>query len=166
MPYRLIDPLELSKLAEICEKENQQWITSFNKKRANQLDDAAQALHSEIFNEIDCLQCANCCKSISPTLYDKDIERLAKSFKIKPSAFINKYIRIDEENDYVFSQTPCPFLNHDNYCQVYDNRPKACREYPHTNRPRFYQILKLTQKNTHVCPAAYYVMKGLKEKGL
>lgn len=165
MSYRMILPEELRKLAEKAEKGNMQWTASFHKKKSNVLDNEAQRLHREIFNEIDCLQCANCCKSISPTLYDKDIERLAKALRMKPSEFIDQYLQIDEDKDYVFRQTPCPFLDNKNYCLVYENRPKACREYPHTDRPRFYQILKLTVRNTFVCPAAYYVMDELKKGG-
>ena len=163
MAYSLIKPEELKKLAEKAEKSNLQWVSAFNKKQANKLDDKAQSLHHEIFSDIDCLGCANCCKNISPILYDKDIERLAKCLKLKPSEFIEKYLEIDEEKDYVFRQTPCPFLDPENYCMVYENRPKACREYPHTDRPRFYQILKLTIKNSFVCPAAYYVLEGIKK---
>lgn len=163
--FRMISPEGLKRLAEKSEKLNKKWIAAFNKKNANKLDDAAHSLHTEIFNEINCLECANCCKSISPTLYDKDIERLAKTLKLKPSEFIDKYLLIDEENDYVFQQTPCPFIDAENYCMVYESRPKACREYPHTDRPRFFQILKLTQKNTFVCPAAYYVFEELRKQG-
>jgi Predicted Fe-S-cluster oxidoreductase len=162
MQYPPIAPDELKRLAEKAQKSSKQWIAAFNKKQANKLDDMVHDLHDEVFAEVDCLQCANCCKSISPTLYDKDIERLAKGMKMKPSEFIETYLLIDEENDYVFRETPCPFLDAENYCIVYENRPKACREYPHTDRVRFYQILKLTLKNTTVCPAAYYVMEGLK----
>ncbi len=151
-------------MAAKVEKQTKQWIASFNKKQSNQLDDVVHQLHDEVFCEIDCLDCANCCKSISPTLYDKDIERIAKSLRMKPAEFIDKYLEIDEENDYVFRSTPCPFLGADNYCLVYDSRPKACREYPHTDRPRFYQILKLTLKNTFVCPAAFQVMERVKKK--
>ena len=163
MAYPLLNPEELRKKAEKTEKSSLQWVSAFRKKQANKLDDKAQALHTEVFNEINCLDCANCCKSISLALYDKDIERIAKSLKLKPAEFIEKYLEIDEEKDYVFRQTPCPFLDGENYCLVYENRPKACREYPHTDRPRFYQILKLTVKNTFVCPAAYYVMEGIKK---
>jgi Fe-S-cluster containining protein len=154
---------ELKVDAERASKSTRKWIASFNKKDANKLDGLAHDLHNSVFETIDCLQCANCCKTISPTLYDKDIERLAKATKMKPSEFIDKYLQIDEENDYVFRQTPCPFLDSDNYCAVYENRPKACREYPHTNRPRFHQILNLTLKNTYVCPAAHRVMEGIKQ---
>jgi hypothetical protein len=156
-------PEELKIAAEKAAKETTKWISSVNKKKTNQLDKEAHRLHYEAFDHIDCLTCANCCKSISPTLYDKDIERLARALRLKPSEVIEQYIMVDEEHDYVFRQTPCPFLGSDNYCMVYENRPKACREYPHTDRPRFYQILKLTLKNTLVCPAAFEVMESLKK---
>ena len=164
MPFAPICPDKLKLLAEKAEKPSKKWITAFNKKQANRLDSHAHDLHNEVFAELDCLSCANCCKSISPTLYDKDIERIAKALKLKPSAFIEKYLEVDDEKDYVFRQTPCPFLDAENYCMVYNDRPKACREYPHTDRPRFYQILHLTLKNTHVCPAAYYVMDGIQKQ--
>ncbi len=163
MPFAIVKPSILTKLAEKADASTQRWIVAFNKKNASKLDDAAHSIHQKVFADIDCLECANCCKGISPTLYDKDIERLAKAARLKSSDFIEKYLRIDEDNDYVFRQTPCPFLDADNYCIVYANRPKACREYPHTDRKRFYQILKLTHTNTYVCPAAYYVLDGLKK---
>lgn len=97
-------------------------------------------------------------------IIDKDIERLAKQFRMKPSEFINQYLYLDSENDYVFKETPCPFLMPDNYCMVYENRPRACREYPHTDRKRFYQILSLSLTNTHYCPAVYEVVDRLKRK--
>lgn len=159
----LFDPEKLKLDAQRAEKSTSQWISSFKRKDASRLDVVIHSLHTKAFDKVNCLLCANCCKNISPTLYDKDIERLARSMRIKPFEFIEKYLKIDEDNDYVFRKTTCPFLADDNYCSVYENRPKACREYPHTNRSRFYQILKLTQKNTFVCPAAFMVMEGLKK---
>jgi Fe-S-cluster containining protein len=163
MNWNKFNPETLKIAAEKNEKINQKWIASISKKKSNLLDKEAHKAHQEVFEYIDCLKCANCCKSISPTLYDKDIERLSKTLRIKPSAFIEQYLFIDEDKDYVFKQTPCPFLDNENYCIVYENRPKACREYPHTDRPRFYQILKLTLKNTFVCPAAFEVFEKLKK---
>ena len=104
-------------------------------------------MHDEAFENIDCLTCANCCKTTSPIFYQRDIERLAKHFRIRPSEFIEQYLHIDEDNDYVLNTAPCPFLDSENYCMVYDSRPTACREYPHTNRKRMQQIFDLTLKN-------------------
>ncbi len=128
------------------------------KKKPKNLDEVVQSLHDEAFDLFDCLDCANCCSGISPIVTDKDAERLAKSQKMKTADFISQYLYIDEDQDFVFQQTPCPFLMGDNYCCVYENRPRACREYPHTDRKRFYQILNLTQKNCEVCPVVYTII--------
>jgi len=142
--------------------ETKTFFAKLKRKKPKNLDDVVHQLHNEVFEEIDCLDCANCCKSISPTLYEKDIERLAKHLKMKPSQLVDEYLKIDEDKDYVFRKQPCPFLLPDNYCIVYESRPKACREYPHTDRKRFYQILDLTLKNTEVCPAAFDVVEKMK----
>lgn len=128
------------------------------------LDDVAHQAHDDAFKKIDCLQCANCCKTTSPTFYERDIDRLAKYLKIKPSAFIASYLQKDNVGDYVLRTAPCPFLDYENYCTVYESRPTACREYPHTNRKRFYQILDLSLKNTEICPAVADVFEQLKKE--
>lgn len=155
---------ELRNRALDVKSENKAFFAKIRKKKPKNLDKVVHQLHEEVFQEIDCLECANCCKSISPTLYDKDVDKLAKHLKLKPSQFVEEYLFVDEEGDYVFKETPCPFLLPDNYCMVYESRPKACREYPHTDRKRFHQILNLTLKNTEVCPAVFDVVEKLKEK--
>ena len=131
-------------------------------KSKNELDMAFSIEHDNIFeNKIDCLECANCCKSLGPRLTDKDIDRLSKHLEMKPSEFTTRYLKVDEDGDYVFQKLPCPFLKNDNYCQLYEVRPKACREYPHTNRKRMHQILDVTEKNARQCPAVYLILKNL-----
>lgn len=143
--------------------ENKKFLQSLKKKDPRKVDNAFHAVHEEVFEEINCLECANCCKTTSPIFYQTDIERVAKSLKTKPGDFIEKYLRIDEDKDYVLKSSPCPFLDADNYCSVYENRPKACREYPHTNRKKMVQILELTHKNTLVCPALLEMVERLKK---
>jgi uncharacterized protein len=128
------------------------------------LDEVVHALHDKAFEEIDCLKCANCCKTTSPIFYMKDIERTAKHLKMKSKNFIEKYLHIDEDKDYVLNVAPCPFLGSENYCLIYESRPTACREYPHTNRKRFFQILDLTYNNASICPAVAKVTEGLLKK--
>jgi Fe-S-cluster containining protein len=163
MKHPITNPSSLKVLAEKAMPLNKQLFKKWKKKPPANLDQMVSDAHDEVFEEFDCLSCANCCKSISPALYYKDIERMASALRLKPSDFMDKYTRMDEDNDYVFRQTPCPFLMNDNYCSIYESRPKACREYPHTDRPRFYQILDLTLKNTTVCPAAYLVVEKLRK---
>jgi Fe-S-cluster containining protein len=143
-------------------KENKEFLARLKKKKPKDLDDQFHDLHIDAFDKIDCLACANCCKTTSPIFYQKDIERVAKRLKMKVQDFINQYLHIDEDNDYVLNSAPCPFLDHENYCMVYEDRPTACREYPHTDRKRMYQILDLTYKNTIVCPAVLHIVDELK----
>lgn len=142
--------------------ENKKFLQGLKKKDPRKIDDAFHTLHEEVFEEINCLHCANCCKTTSPIFYQNDIERVAKSLRMKPGDFIEKYLRIDEDKDYVLKSSPCPFLDDDNYCKVYDDRPKACREYPHTDRKKMVQIVDLTFKNTLVCPAVLEIVERLK----
>ena len=150
--------------AEKHKKDNQILVKKLKKSKPKNLDDNTHDAHDAAFENIDCLQCANCCKTTSPIFYDRDIDRLAKYLKMKPSAFVSQYLHLDEVGDYVLNTAPCPFLDYENYCMVYESRPAACREYPHTNRKRFYQILDLSLKNTEICPAVADVFKALREK--
>ncbi|SHE82892.1 YkgJ family cysteine cluster protein [Dysgonomonas macrotermitis] len=150
-------------LAVKAEKDKPEFLLFYkkNKKRLEKMDSIVHDLHERHSAEIDCLSCAACCKSLGPAIYDKDIERMAKALRMKPSDMMTEYLRIDEDGDYVFKTMPCPFLMPDNYCSIYESRPKACREYPHTDRKKFAQIYKLTVKNTSTCPIAYEVLKDL-----
>lgn len=145
-------------------KEHQQLANKLKRKKPKNLDAEVHALHDEVFDELDCLDCGNCCKTTSPGMHERDISRLAKHLKTKPSQLIEEYMEMDEDGEYVFRSAPCPFLGLDNYCSVYEARPLACREYPHTNRKRFYQVLDLSIKNTEICPAVVKIFEGLKVK--
>lgn len=144
-------------------QENKKFLQGLKKKDARKVDDHFHAAHEEVFDDVDCLTCANCCKTTSPIFYQTDIDRAAKALRIKPGDFIEKYLSIDEDKDYVLKSSPCPFLDQDNYCLIYEDRPKACREYPHTDRKKMVQIMDLTYKNTLVCPAVLEMLERLKQ---
>lgn len=144
--------------------QNKKFLSSFKKRNPREVDDLFHAAHEEVFSEIDCLTCANCCKTTSPIFYQSDIERVAKALRMKPGDFIQKYLRIDEDKDYVLQSSPCPFLDDDNRCRVYQDRPKACREYPHTDRKKMVQIMDLTHKNTLVCPAVFEMVERIRQR--
>ncbi len=132
-----------------------------NLKQLKKMDCIIHDLHNTYTDKIDCLQCANCCKVLGPLVTDTDIKRISKALRLSPSEVVESYLRIDEDGDYVFKEMPCPFLMADNYCIIYENRPKACREYPHTNRKKFYQVFNLSIKNAYTCPIAYEVLSGI-----
>ena len=151
------------KQAQAKQKEHKKFLDNLKKKPPKNLDYITLETHEEVFDEIDCLSCANCCKTTGPLFTEKDIERISKHLRLSPADFEKKYLRVDEDNDKVLQCLPCPFLTEDNTCLIYDIRPKACREYPHTDRKKIYQINHLTIKNTIICPAAYlFVEKMMK----
>lgn len=151
-----------SKQAKLKHKEHKKFLDSLKKKPPKNLDYVVQETHDEVFEEVDCLQCANCCKITGPLFTEKDIERIAKHLRMKPSDFEDKFLRVDEDQDKILQALPCFFLMDDNRCSIYEVRPKACREYPHTDRKKIYQINNLTLKNTVICPAAYTFVEKIK----
>ncbi len=153
-------------LAEQALKNEPEWKRYFvkNKKRLEKMDTEIHDLHDEISAKTECLSCANCCRTLGPRITDKDVERMSKPLRMKPVDIISKYLRIDEDGDMVFREMPCPFLGSDNYCSIYESRPKACREYPHTDRKRFYQIYQISVKNAYTCPIVFGVLERLKER--
>ena len=157
-----MDLIKFKKDSEKNIAQNKKFLSRLAKADPRKVDDAFHQQHDEVFERIDCLTCANCCKTTSPIFYQHDIERAAKALRLRPADFIGKYLRVDEDKDYVLQQAPCPFLDMENYCSIYADRPKACREYPHTNRKKMVQIMDLTFKNTLVCPAVLQMVERLK----
>lgn len=156
---------ELPKLAKEKELESKKYFQKLKKRTPKNLDLIMQDLHTEEFKKTDCLTCGNCCKTTSPIFTLKDIERISKHFRMKVLDFTDEYLVRDEDDFYVLKTAPCSFLDlEDNMCTIYDVRPKACGEYPHTDRRKFIQIADLTIKNTEICPAAYNIVEALKKK--
>ncbi|HTR28609.1 MAG TPA: YkgJ family cysteine cluster protein [Puia sp.] len=129
----------------------------------NRVLDQLPGLHDEAFRKIDCLTCANCCKNYSPRFKTPDIKRIARFLKMRESEFIEKYLRMDEDGDYVVHSTPCPFLGMDNRCAIYSVRPSDCERFPYTNEDVLVRRATLTQKNSTFCPIVYYVLERLLE---
>jgi hypothetical protein len=159
-----MDLAQYNEQVRLKRKENTQFFKRLKNVKPKDLDKLIHPIHEEVFACTDCLECANCCTTTGPLFTDKDISRIAKHLRIKPSEFTEKYLRIDEEGDYVLQSVPCSFLGKDNYCSIYDVRPKACREFPHTDRIKQSQLLKLTEKNIEVCPAVFEIIEKLKKE--
>ncbi len=127
------------------------------KKVLKQLPD----LHEEAFSKIDCLRCAACCKNYSPRFKTPDIKRISKLLRIKEGVFIETYLKLDNEGDYVTQSSPCPFLGEDNFCSIYDHRPSDCHRFPYTDEDVFFKRPAITLKNATFCPAVHFVLEKL-----
>ena len=155
---------EIQKLAKDTHIENKKYFDKLKKKTPKNLDYTMQDLHDSEFKKTNCLECANCCKTTGPLFTSSDIERISKHLRLKPQQFIEQNLRVDEDNDYVLKSVPCTFLDAENYCMIYEVRPKACREFPHTDRKKFQQITDLTLQNVAICPAAFNIVEAMKKK--
>jgi Fe-S-cluster containining protein len=118
-------------------------------------------LHEAAFEKIDCLSCGNCCKGYSPRFKTPDIKRISKVLGLRESKFIDKYLTIDQEGDYVLISKPCPFLGDDNFCSIYEDRPSDCKRFPYTDEDVFIKRPVITLKNSSFCPAVYFVLEKL-----
>lgn len=143
------------------QKLYKQWLQRADKKKVLR---ALPDLHEEAFEKVNCLECAACCKNYSPRFKTPDIKRISKHLKMKEGQFIETYLRLDEEGDYVVKGKPCPFLGADNYCSIYDQRPSDCERFPYTDEDVILKRPQLTLKNSTFCPITYYVLERLIEE--
>ena len=84
---------------------------------------------------------------------------------MKEGDFIQTYLHIDDDGDYVANAKPCPFLGSDNHCRVYDVRPSDCERFPYTDEDVILKRQPLTLKNSTFCPITYYVLEKLLDEG-
>ena len=167
MPHNI--PLEYEKLLQIARgnrKENKAFFQKLKKLKPKDLDNVTNDYHEKAFQTIDCLKCANCCATTGPLLKNRDINVLSRELKMRPTEFVDSYLRTDEDGDLVFKKLPCPFLGTDNYCSVYSSRPGACRDYPHTQQRNIIEKIPVTFLNTTICPAVAIVVENLKKQYL
>lgn len=157
-----IDPAHLKEMAHQHEEQIDVAILSVRKLSSKQADQFVNNLHNEIFSGIDCLQCANCCKTTSPLFTQDDIGRISSHLGISRAEFVQQYLVIDEDGDFVFNRpAPCPFLGNNNICSVYLVRPEACAGYPHTGEPSQRKKLKITKQNAAICPGVFRVLERI-----
>ncbi len=142
--------------------ENQKLYSRFlDKADRNEVLKLLPDLHLAAFEKIDCLQCAACCKNYSPRFKTPDIKRISRHLNLKEGVFIEKFLKLDDEGDYVVQSSPCPFLGADNHCSIYEVRPSDCERFPYTDEDVLIRRKKLTLTNSGFCPIVYFVLENL-----
>lgn len=155
-------------------KEDEYWKFRARLKNldmsSKELDSLVHEIYDEVAAQIDCTQCANCCKEISPVMDEKDIAKFAEGLKISLKEFKKRFLVIseelsEEENavEYEFHSDHCPFLI-DNKCSNYDHRPKNCVHYPYLKKKDFSTRLRGVIRNYSLCPIVFNVYEELKLK--
>jgi uncharacterized protein len=144
-------------------QHQKQYKDFLQRAEKNKVLDQLPVLHKEAFKKIDCLKCANCCRNYSPRFKTPDIKRISKHLKMRESEFIDTYLTVDEDGDFVAKTLPCPFLGSDNFCSIYEQRPSDCHRFPYTDEDVIIKRQQLTLKNSSFCPIVYFVLEKLIE---
>ncbi|MGE5518792.1 MAG: YkgJ family cysteine cluster protein [Candidatus Dadabacteria bacterium] len=143
-------------------KENQKVFKQFLQRAdKNKVLKMLPGLHEEAFEKVDCLSCAACCKNYSPRFKTPDVKRISKHLGMRESEFIETYLKVDEDGDFVVKSSPCPFLGQDNFCSIYEVRPSDCHRFPYTDEDVIIKRQALTLKNSTFCPITFYVLDKL-----
>lgn len=140
------------------------FLNKLSKNRPKGLHQVAAVKDQQVWSEIDCLACANCCRTMSPTFTSKDIKRIAGHMNISEKHFKEKWLLKDDEGDWVNKIQPCQFLNlDDNKCSIYEVRPQDCAGFPHHHKKPMMEYVHVYQQNVTFCPATYKFVEKIKE---
>lgn len=144
------------------------FLTRLENNPPRGLDKVPEAVAPEVWQEVDCLSCANCCKTMTPTFTPADIKRIAAHFNMTPEAFKDKWLMFEKkEKDWQNKKQPCQFLNlSDNKCSIYEIRPADCAGFPHLTRKKMTDYMHVHRQNIEYCPATYKMVEKMKALSL
>jgi len=153
-------------------RHNQKSFKSYLGKIKNnpplKLDATAEKISAEVWQEVDCLSCANCCKSMTPTFTTADIKRIATHLEMSVAEFKDKWLDFDKKDkDWVNKKQPCQFLNlQSNMCSIYEFRPADCAGFPYLKKKKMVEYMHVHQQNISHCPATYKMVEKMMEQGV
>ncbi len=161
----MYSPLQQLKKNSKRRKELKKFLRGFERRKIRGADSMAQKLNTEAFKKIDCLKCANCCKTMAPTFKKTEVARIAEHLGMRYKEYFKKYLKIDKEGDIMNVNTPCQHLGKDNMCSIYEIRPSDCSGFPHTHKRDFTAFIPETHiQNVDYCPATYFIVEKMFEK--
>ncbi len=140
------------------------FLSKLEKDPPKELDQMALIVDRNVWKEVDCLSCANCCKTMSPTFTVKDVKRISAHLGMQPLAFRKKYLYLEKkDNDWMNRQQPCQFLNlTTNMCSIYEVRPLDCAGFPHLTKKRMVDYIHIHKQNIQYCPATFKMVEKMK----
>jgi Fe-S-cluster containining protein len=141
------------------------FLTKVEKHPPRGLDKIAAEMDLAMWKETDCLSCANCCKTMSPTFTKSDLIRISAHLGMTTDEFKNKWLYKDRNGDWINKKQPCQFLNlEDNKCSIYEVRPKDCAGFPHHTKKRMIDYMHVFKQNIEYCPATYRMVEKMQER--
>lgn len=141
------------------------FLTKSEKNPPKGIDKLTQQIEPEVWQEVECLTCANCCKKMTPTFTVKDLKRISAHFQMTPEAFKEKWLEKDKNKDWVNVNQPCQFLNlKDNKCSIYEIRPEDCAGFPHLSKRKWEQYAHVHKQNIDYCPATFKMVEKIMQR--
>ncbi|HET9823889.1 MAG TPA: YkgJ family cysteine cluster protein [Chitinophagaceae bacterium] len=142
------------------------FLARLEKNPPKKLDQLTPKVEREVWKEIDCVTCANCCKSMTPTYTMKDMKRISAHFGMTMQEFKDKWLYKEHgTGDWLNRSTPCQFLDQGtNMCTIYDIRPTDCAGFPHFSRKKMVEYMHVHKQNVEFCPATYRMVEKMMEK--
>ncbi|HTO16976.1 MAG TPA: YkgJ family cysteine cluster protein [Edaphocola sp.] len=160
----MLDVKAILKDAKKDKKKLVDFLQKFDTIIPDNLDIIVAEEDKKVWEETNCLECAHCCKTMTPIYITEDINRISKHLGLTPEKFFDEYLEVEEDTGSTINKTlPCPFLK-DNKCSIYEVRPIDCAEFPHHNKVPFDDYNETYIQNVHRCPATYKLVKQLKER--
>lgn len=161
-------PVNLRSFAQKVSKNKaafKRYLGKVEKKNPANLYSTLTKIDKEVWEEIDCLTCGNCCKKMTPTFTTKDITRISKHLNMTATEFKNKWLYLDEKDgDWMNTKQPCQFLNlKNNLCSIYEVRPADCAGFPHFTKKNPSLYIHVHQQNIQYCPATYRMVEKMME---
>ena len=146
-------------------KSMRRFLGNIEKKPPKNLDKTAEVLNKEVWEEVDCLSCANCCKKMTPTFTEKDIKRIATHLQMTEDAFKDKWLYFEKKDkEWMNRKQPCQFLDlGTNMCSIYEVRPDDCAGFPHLTKKKMVEYIHVHQQNISYCPATFKFVEKLQE---
>lgn len=140
------------------------FLTKLENDRPRGLDAITPVIEKEVWEEVDCLTCANCCKKMSPTFTNKDLVRIAGHLNMTVAAFKDKWLYFDKKDkDWMNVKQPCQFLDlKTNMCGIYEVRPADCAGFPHLTKKKAVDYMHVHKQNIEYCPATFKMVEKMK----
>jgi uncharacterized protein len=163
--FRTMQPINLRafrKTVELNKRRFRIFLTKLGKNPPRKLDAMAEEIDKEVWKEVDCLTCANCCKTMSPTFTKEDLIRISAHLNMTVDEFKKKYLYLDKIGDWMNVKQPCQFLDmKTNMCSIYSVRPLDCAGFPHLTRKKMKDYVHVHHQNVTYCPATYKMVEKM-----
>ena len=158
-------PVNLKRFAKklsLTRRSFRKFLNATEKNPPPNIDKLTPIIEAEVWREIDCVTCANCCKVMTPTFTAQDLKRIAPHFGQTPKQFSAQWLKKDSNNDMVNKIQPCQFLNlHNNLCTIYSIRPADCAGFPHLSKRKWEQYAHVHKQNIDYCPATHKMVEKM-----